>query len=289
MGSVLRLVDSNHDGQADEYTVFATMDSPRGAVFDGETLYVIASAVPDRVSRHGRRRHRRRIADARPRAGLRPRLPRRRSHDQRHRDGHRRLALHRGRRLRRSSRRSAPTARKSRCAAAATCASVPTARELEIYARGTRNDYDLAIDPYMNLFARGNTNDGGGWDIRLNHFVAGAPVRLSRRCSATSATRSWRRWPTTAAARAPACCTSRIRVCRRRSATRSIPSTGARTSSIAIRCSRGRDVHRRPGSVPRSAAADRFGDRRRRRGCTWRAGRAGSIDTAASRSATSRA
>ena len=44
---------------------------------------------------------------------------------------------------------------------------------LEVYARGTRNDYDLAIDPFMNLFARGNTNDGGGWDIRLNHFIAG--------------------------------------------------------------------------------------------------------------------
>ena len=40
MGSVLRLVDKNDDGQADEYTVFATMDSPRGAVFDGDTLYV---------------------------------------------------------------------------------------------------------------------------------------------------------------------------------------------------------------------------------------------------------
>ena len=50
----------------------------------------------------------------------------------------------------------------------------PDGSGLEIYARGTRNDYDLAIDPYLNLFARGNTNDGGGWDIRLNHFVAGA-------------------------------------------------------------------------------------------------------------------
>ena len=40
MGSILRLVDSNDDGQADEYTVFATLDSPRGAVFDGDTLYV---------------------------------------------------------------------------------------------------------------------------------------------------------------------------------------------------------------------------------------------------------
>ena len=40
MGSILRLVDRNNDGQADDYTVFATMDSPRGAVFDGDTLYV---------------------------------------------------------------------------------------------------------------------------------------------------------------------------------------------------------------------------------------------------------
>ena len=50
----------------------------------------------------------------------------------------------------------------------------PDGSELEIYSRGTRNDYDLAIDPYLNLFARGNTNDGGGFDIRLYHFVAGA-------------------------------------------------------------------------------------------------------------------
>ena len=50
----------------------------------------------------------------------------------------------------------------------------PDGTELEIYSRGTRNDYDLAIDPYLNLFARGNTNDGGGFDIRLYHFVAGA-------------------------------------------------------------------------------------------------------------------
>ena len=33
-------MDKDRDGQADEYTVFATLDSPRGAVFDGDTLYV---------------------------------------------------------------------------------------------------------------------------------------------------------------------------------------------------------------------------------------------------------
>ena len=40
MGYVLRLVDKDNNGQADEYTVFATLDSPRGAAFDGDTLYV---------------------------------------------------------------------------------------------------------------------------------------------------------------------------------------------------------------------------------------------------------
>ena len=173
MGSVLRLVDRNHDGQADDYTVFASMDSPRGAVFDGETLYVThppyltayRDADGDGIAEESRTLVR----------GLGFGL------DFRGADhtvngveiGRRRLALRRRRRLRpgqggRRRRQGNPDAH-----AAATCACAPTARGLEIYARGTRNDYDLAIDPYLNLFARGNTNDGGGWDIRLNHFVAG--------------------------------------------------------------------------------------------------------------------
>ena len=42
---------------------------------------------------------------------------------------------------------------------------------LEIVSRGQRNIYDVAIDPYMNLFTRDNTNDGDGWDVRLSHVV----------------------------------------------------------------------------------------------------------------------
>ncbi|HRN47171.1 MAG TPA: hypothetical protein PKW69_03980, partial [Niabella sp.] len=41
--------------------------------------------------------------------------------------------------------------------------------EMEIYSHGTRNIYDVAIDPYMNIFTRDNTNDGGGWNIRFSH------------------------------------------------------------------------------------------------------------------------
>ena len=45
----------------------------------------------------------------------------------------------------------------------------PDGTELEIYTHGTRNIYDVAIDPYMNTFTRDNTNDGGGWNIRFSH------------------------------------------------------------------------------------------------------------------------
>jgi putative heme-binding domain-containing protein len=47
----------------------------------------------------------------------------------------------------------------------------PDGTELEIYSWGQRNIVDVAIDPYMNIFTRDNTNDGGGWDIRLSHIM----------------------------------------------------------------------------------------------------------------------
>lgn len=43
--------------------------------------------------------------------------------------------------------------------------------EMEVYTHGLRNIYDVAIDPYMNIFTRGNTNDGGGWNIRFSHQI----------------------------------------------------------------------------------------------------------------------
>ncbi len=47
----------------------------------------------------------------------------------------------------------------------------PDGTELEVYTHGTRNIYDVAIDPYMNIFTRGNTNDGGGWNVRFLHHL----------------------------------------------------------------------------------------------------------------------
>ncbi len=49
----------------------------------------------------------------------------------------------------------------------------PDGTEMEMYVRGTRNIYDVAIDPFLNAFTRENTDDGGGWNVRLNHMVGG--------------------------------------------------------------------------------------------------------------------
>ncbi|MSU66296.1 MAG: c-type cytochrome [Opitutus sp.] len=56
----------------------------------------------------------------------------------------------------------------------------PDGTELELFATGTRNDYDVAIDPFMNLFSRGNTNDGGGWNIRFLHLIQSADYGYPR-------------------------------------------------------------------------------------------------------------
>jgi len=46
----------------------------------------------------------------------------------------------------------------------------PDGTELQTYSDGTRNILEVAMDPLLNGFTRDNTNDGGGWDIRLHHF-----------------------------------------------------------------------------------------------------------------------
>ena len=46
----------------------------------------------------------------------------------------------------------------------------PDGSGLEIYSTGTRNILGTPTSPYLDMFARDNTNDGGGWDVRFHHF-----------------------------------------------------------------------------------------------------------------------
>ncbi|HZJ17112.1 MAG TPA: HEAT repeat domain-containing protein [Chthoniobacteraceae bacterium] len=50
----------------------------------------------------------------------------------------------------------------------------PDGTGFEIVSRGQRNIYDVAISPTLDLFTRDNTNDGGGWDVRLSFVPPGA-------------------------------------------------------------------------------------------------------------------
>ncbi len=57
----------------------------------------------------------------------------------------------------------------------------PDGKELEVFAIGLRNPFAIAIDPYMNLFTRDNTNDGAGWDVRVSHLIQTADYGYSQR------------------------------------------------------------------------------------------------------------
>ncbi len=50
----------------------------------------------------------------------------------------------------------------------------PDGTGFEIVSRGQRNIYDVAVSPTLDLFTRDNTNDGGGWDVRLSFVPPGA-------------------------------------------------------------------------------------------------------------------
>ena len=47
----------------------------------------------------------------------------------------------------------------------------PDGSEMETFIHGTRNVYDVAIDPFMNVVTRENTNDGIGWWTRFSHYI----------------------------------------------------------------------------------------------------------------------
>ncbi len=52
----------------------------------------------------------------------------------------------------------------------------PDGSELQVVSRGQRNIYDVAISPELDLFTRDNTNDGGGWNVRLSHVPHGGQM-----------------------------------------------------------------------------------------------------------------
>ena len=170
-GKVLRCIDTDGDGQADRINTFATMDHPRGLFYDNGSLWVlhppflsvyhdddldgtadrhdtlITGISTDEVNKRG--------ADHTTN-GIRMGI-----------DGWIYIAVGdfgfteaKGTDGTVLARRGGGIVRVR-----------PDGTEMEIHNWGQRNILDVCIDPFMNVFTRDNTNDGGGWDIRLSHLL----------------------------------------------------------------------------------------------------------------------
>ena len=171
IGRIVRLVDDDRDGRADRYTVFAQMDSPRGAFFDGSTLYVMhppfLTAYRD-TNGDG-------IADESDDLvkGLGFDLDFRGADHTTNQitmgiDGWIYVAVGDYGYQKAVGKDGATIGNRGGSVVRVR----PDGTGLEIYAVGTRNIYDVALDPFLHVFTRDNTNDGDGWDTRLHYIPA---------------------------------------------------------------------------------------------------------------------
>ena len=187
MGRIVRLVDKDHDGVADSHTIFAEIDNPRGLISMGDKLYVLHTIIPK---------------DTKVLTGMNLSVLEDNDHDGVADGPPKTLVKDISVALHNQNRGADHTTNGIRMGidgwiyiavgdfgfvnATGTDGTVltmlgggivrvrPDGTEMEVYTHGMRNIYDMAIDPMMNMFTRGNTNDGGGWNIRfIDHVQSG--------------------------------------------------------------------------------------------------------------------
>ena len=169
-GRILRLRDTDGDGRADVMTEFAKIDSPRGLVVDGNTVYCVhpphVSAFIDKDG-DGVSDEQKIIVN-----GIAF-------------DFKGRPADHTTNGMEMGidgwlyiaggdfgfMEAVGTDGRKLQLRGGGVIRVRPDGSGLQLYSRGTRNILEAAVSPLLDLFTRDNTNDGGGWDIRLHHFT----------------------------------------------------------------------------------------------------------------------
>ncbi|AKD55096.1 DUF7133 domain-containing protein [Spirosoma radiotolerans] len=187
MGSIVRLVDADNDGKVDQHTTYAQVDNPRGIFALGDQLFVLHAAFsPETGQATGMNlvvfadKNGDGVADG-PSKPLIENISNTMFIQQRGVD-HATNGIRMGidgwiyiavgdfgfhNAVDRSG-------KKLTMLGGGIVRVRPDGTEMEIYSHGMRNIYDVAIDPYMNIFTRDNTNDGGGWNIRFSHQLQSA-------------------------------------------------------------------------------------------------------------------
>ena len=169
-GRVVRCVDKKRDGVATEFNVFTKVDSPRGVIFDHNTLYVLH---PPRLSAY--------IDDNGDGVADREEI----LVEGIGRDLNFRGADHTTNGIRLGidgwiyiavgdygfMNGKGKDGKSLQFRGGGVIRVRTDGTGLEAVSHGQRNIYDVAVDPFLNIFTRDNTNDGGGWDVRLSHVV----------------------------------------------------------------------------------------------------------------------
>lgn len=185
-GSIVRLVDCNNDGVLDSYTEFAQVDNPRGIIVRGDEVFVLHTVFGEDGLASGmdlvvfEDKNRDGVADGASQPLIQHisnvKYIRERGTDHATNgirlgiDGWIYIAVGDFGFYNAIDREGT----KLTMLGGGIVRVRPDGTEMEIYNHGTRNVYDLAIDPLMNIFSRGNTNDGGGWNIRFSHQIQSA-------------------------------------------------------------------------------------------------------------------
>ena len=170
-GRVLRLRDSDGDGRADEVTEFVKyLDSPRGMVWDHDRLYVIhppdISCFID-ADGDGVAEERKTLVD-----GIAFELKDRPGD---HSTNGLSLGIDGWLYIAGGDfglmEATGSDGKKLQHRAGGVIRFRPDGSGLEIFSTGTRNILGTPISPLLDLFARDNTNDGGGWEVFFHHFT----------------------------------------------------------------------------------------------------------------------
>ena len=172
-GSIVKLIDSDNDGKADLYSEYAKVDNPRGIISLGDQLFVLHTIFSEETGvatgmdlvvfedkNHDD------VADGPSKPIIQnicsPTYIVKRGTDhatngiQMGIDGWIYIAVgdfgfHNA---------TDRTGKKLTMLGGGVVRVRPDGTEMEVYTHGLRNIYDVAIDPYMNIYTRGNTNDG---------------------------------------------------------------------------------------------------------------------------------
>jgi putative heme-binding domain-containing protein len=171
-GKVVKCIDTDSDGKADQFITFAKMDHPRGVIWDAGRLFVLhppflsvyyddnGDGVADRSEILVKGISTEESVKARgadhTTNGIRLGI-----------DGWIYIAMGDFGALHAITKDGKETT----IHGGGVCRIRPDGTSLERYNQGQRNIYDVAISPLMDIFTRDNTNDGDAWNDRLSFII----------------------------------------------------------------------------------------------------------------------